>query len=229
MRSDSFFRLAPSFPVPGFFAPERPPWEWLPMIRKAVASLETSPFPPYPKEKIPPGCFVGEKVFLHPSVKLAPNCTLEGPAVVGAGTEFRPGAYLRNNVLIGENVVVGNSCEIKNALLLEGAQVPHFNYVGDSILGAGAHLGAGVILSNLRLDQAEVVIRGENQTYATGLRKCGAFLGEEAEVGCQSVLQPGTLLGRRSVVLPLLAFGGILPENTIARTSQEIQTLPRRF
>jgi NDP-sugar pyrophosphorylase family protein len=161
-------------------------------------------------------------------VKLPVYATLIGPLWIGANTEIRPGAYLRGNVIVGERCVLGNSCEFKNCLLMDRVQVPHFSYVGDSILGNEAHLGAGAICSNLRLDQQPVVIRTGEATYETGLRKFGAILGDGAEVGCNAVLQPGTLLGRRALIMPLTAFGGHLPGNTLARNRQVISAIARR-
>jgi UDP-N-acetylglucosamine diphosphorylase / glucose-1-phosphate thymidylyltransferase / UDP-N-acetylgalactosamine diphosphorylase / glucosamine-1-phosphate N-acetyltransferase / galactosamine-1-phosphate N-acetyltransferase len=153
---------------------------------------------------------------------------LIGPCWIGAGTEIRPGAYVRGNVIVGEGGVLGNSCEFKNCLLMDGVQVPHFSYVGDSILGNGAHLGAGVILSNLRFDQQPITVRLADGIASTGLRKFGAVLGDEAEVGCNAVLQPGTLLGRRALVMPTIAFGGYLPAATIARSRTTIAVFSRR-
>jgi carbonic anhydrase/acetyltransferase-like protein (isoleucine patch superfamily) len=134
-------------------------------------------------------------IWLHPSVKLPATATIIGPAWIGANTEIRPGAFIRGNVIVGAGAVLGNACEFKNCLLMDKVQVPHFSYVGDSILGNGAHLGAGVICSNLRLDQKPVVIRAAGVTHETGLKKFGAVLGDRAEVGCNAVLNPGTLLG----------------------------------
>lgn len=228
MQSQNYFTLPENLPGAALFSPSAAPWEWLPVISKVLETYPESPYPPYPQEKIPPGCFIGPGVHLHPSVKLSPNCTLEGPAIIGPETEIRPGAWIRGKAIIGKRVVIGNSTEIKNALILDGAQVPHFNYVGDSILGQKAHLGAGVILSNLRLDQQIVEIRDEQSHHSTGLRKCGAFLGDEAEVGCNAVLQPGTVLGRRSLVLPLTSFSGVLKANTIARQTTRQNQMPRR-
>lgn len=168
------------------------------------------------------------RVWIHPSVKLPPFATIIGPAYIGAKTEIRPGAYIRGNVIAGEGCVLGNSSEFKNCLLLDNVQAPHFNYVGDSILGNGAHLGAGVICSNLRLDQGKVIVRLPAVEVDTGLRKLGAILGDKAEVGCNSVLNPGTLLGPRALIAPCTSFGGYLPANTIARARQTIATVPRR-
>jgi NDP-sugar pyrophosphorylase family protein len=147
---------------------------------------------------------------------------------IGANSEVRPGAYVRGNVIVGEGAVLGNSCEFKNCLLMDRVQVPHFSYVGDSILGNGSHLGAGVICSNLRLDQRQITVHAQGTLHRTGLRKFGAILGEQAEVGCNAVLQPGTVLGRRALVMPLTAFGGFLAPATIAYHRNKVATLARR-
>jgi NDP-sugar pyrophosphorylase family protein len=175
-----------------------------------------------------PGIHVEGSVWLHPSVKLPAYCTLIGPAWIGQNTQLRPGVFIRGNVIVGENSVLGNACEFKNCLLMDGVQVPHFSYVGDSILGNGAHLGAGAICSNFRLDQRNVTVRGTDQTYETGLRKFGAIIGDRAEVGCNAVLNPGTLLGPRSLVMPALAFGGQLPADTMAHVRPPLKLIPRR-
>jgi UDP-N-acetylglucosamine diphosphorylase / glucose-1-phosphate thymidylyltransferase / UDP-N-acetylgalactosamine diphosphorylase / glucosamine-1-phosphate N-acetyltransferase / galactosamine-1-phosphate N-acetyltransferase len=167
-------------------------------------------------------------VWLGEGVKLPSYATLMGPAWIGAHTEIRPGAFIRGNVITGERCVLGNASEFKTCLLLDGVQAPHFNYVGDSILGNNAHLGAGVICSNLRLDQGEVIVRTPAGTAATGLRKFGAVLGDAAEVGCNAVLNPGTLLGPKALVMPCTPFTGYLPAGTIARTRVPITTIPRR-
>lgn len=178
--------------------------------------------------KFPSGIHVEGQIWLHPSVKLPSHATLIGPVWIGAHTEIRPGAFIRGNVIVGENCVLGNASEFKNCLLLDRVQVPHFNYVGDSVLGNRAHLGAGAICSNLRLDQQPVVVRSATGAHETGLKKFGAILGDGAEVGCNAVLQPGTVLGKRALVMPLTAFSGVLPAATIARNRQTISTLPRR-
>jgi len=147
---------------------------------------------------------------------------------IGAGTEIRPGAFIRGNVIAGAGCVLGNACEFKNALLMDGVQVPHFSYVGDSILGNGAHFGAGVICSNLRLDQKPIIVRTPDQVFETGLRKFGAIVGDGAEVGCNAVLNPGTLLGKRALVMPTMAFSGFLPAATIAHTRPALKLIPRR-
>lgn len=166
------------------------------------------------------GIWVKGSVWVHPESRIGPGVVLEGPTWLGAGVEVRPGAYIRGGVLADCGVVLGHSVEVKHALLLESAQVPHFNYVGDSVLGSHAHLGAGVILSNLRFDQQPVRIRDfAGQSHATGLRKLGGLLGDHAEVGCNAVLQPGTILGRKALVYPSQSFRGTLAEGAIAATA----------
>jgi UDP-N-acetylglucosamine diphosphorylase / glucose-1-phosphate thymidylyltransferase / UDP-N-acetylgalactosamine diphosphorylase / glucosamine-1-phosphate N-acetyltransferase / galactosamine-1-phosphate N-acetyltransferase len=207
-----------------FFPAEVPPWDWLKQIGVALAAAEFGPL----EMMIPPGVHVEGKVWLHHTVQLPATATILGPTYIGARTQIRPGAFIRGNVIVGEDGVLGNSCEFKNCLLLDRVQAPHFNYVGDSILGNGAHLGAGVICSNLRLDQGEVTLKLPTGTIGTGLRKFGAVLGDEAEVGCNAVLNPGTLLGPRALVMPTVAFGGYLPANTIARIRQTVTLIARR-
>ena len=225
MKASDFFVLPPSLArFAPFFSADGAPWDWLKQIGSALAAAEFGPN----ELKIPPGVHLEGRVWIHPTVKLPPFATIIGPAYIGAKTEIRPGAYIRGNVIVGEGCVLGNSSEFKNCLLLDNVQAPHFNYVGDSILGNGAHLGAGVICSNLRLDQGKVIVRLPTGEVDTGLRKFGAILGDKAEVGCNSVLNPGTLLGPRSLIAPCSSFGGFLPANTIARARQTIATVPRR-
>lgn len=225
MKASEFFALPPSLErFARFFPASATPWDWLKQIGAALETIEAS----VPAGKIPAGVHIEGKVWLHPSVKLPPFAVIHGPAYIGAGTEIRPGAFIRGNVITGEKCVLGNSSEFKNCLLLDDVQAPHFNYVGDSVLGNGAHLGAGVICSNLRLDQGEVTVRLPGGIVGTGLRKFGAILGDQAEVGCNAVLNPGALLGPRALVMPCTAFTGYLPANTIARSRQPVTTMPRR-
>lgn len=225
MKASDLFALPPSLaPFAAHFSPEAEPWEWLKQIGPVLAGFSLPPL----EIRFPAGIRVEGPVWLHPSVRLPVHATLIGPAWIGAHTEIRPGAFIRGNVIVGERCVLGNSCEFKNCLLMDRVQVPHFSYVGDSILGNGAHLGAGVICSNLRLDQKPVTVRDVDRSFDTGLRKLGAILGDEAEVGCNAVLQPGAVLGRRAIVMPLTAFSGVLPANTIARHRVAVETLPRR-
>ncbi len=224
MKSSEFFRLPASLaPFAAHFPADATPWDWLKQIGAALAAL-----PPPTKVAVPPGVHLEGLVWLHPSVKLPAHATIIGPTWIGARTEIRPGAFIRGNVIVGEGCVLGNSSEFKNCLLLDGVQAPHFNYVGDSILGNGAHLGAGAICSNLRLDQQPVVVRGPGASYDTGLKKFGVVLGDKAEVGCNAVLNPGALLGPRALVMPTLAFSGYLPPATIAHARPATKFIARR-
>jgi len=225
MKAADYFALPESLALfAQHFLPDAAPWDWIKAVAPALAGCTLAPT----SSKLPPGIHVEGKVWLHPSVKLPAYATLIGPLWIGAGTEIRPGAFIRGNVIVGERCVLGNSCEFKNCLLMDQVQVPHFSYVGDSVLGNQAHLGAGAICSNLRLDQQPIAIRTGDATYETGLRKFGAILGDGAEVGCNAVLQPGTLLGQRALIMPLTAFGGHLPANTLARNRQVISAIARR-
>jgi len=225
VKASEFFALPPSLAsFAPFFAADAAPWDW---IKRIGAALEAAQFEPLAL-KVPAGVHIEGKVWLHPTVKLPPQATIIGPVWIGAKTDIRPGAFIRGNVIAGEGCVLGNASEFKNCLLLDGVQAPHFNYVGDSILGNGAHLGAGAICSNLRLDQAEVTVRVGEQVVGTGLKKFGAILGDKAEVGCNSVLNPGALLGPRALVMPSMAFTGFLAPNTIARVRQSVSTMVRR-
>lgn len=223
-----------------FFRADVAPWEWLRQIGPALKALpapETLGLSPG-ADAVSPALRIEGSVWIDPSVKLPAYATIIGPAWIGAGTEIRPGAFVRGNVITGERCILGNACEFKNCLLLDGVQVPHFSYVGDSVLGNKAHLGAGVICSNLRLDQKPITVRlpaGVAGGHApdgggvdTGLRKFGALLGDEAEAGCNAVLNPGSILGRRALVMPTVAFAGYLPPATIARIRAQVSFLPRR-
>lgn len=154
-------------------------------------------------------------VWVHRRARIAPGAALAGPCIIGAETQVRQGALIRGNVLVGDGCVVGNSTEVKNSILFDGVQVPHFNYVGDSILGYRVHFGAGVIASNLRSDRRAVVIRSGTRKMETGLGKCGAMVGDFAEVGCNSVLNPGTVLGRKSRIYPLSSVCCTVPEEGV--------------
>jgi NDP-sugar pyrophosphorylase family protein len=225
MNASEFFRLPASLArFASHFPDDVPPWEWLKRIGAALAAIDERPSP----EAVPAGVRVEGNVWLHPSVKLPAHATLLGPAWIGAHTEIRPGAFVRGNVIVGEGCVLGNACEFKNCLLMDAVQVPHFSYVGDTIMGNRSHFGAGVICSNLRLDQQPIVVRAGDRTFETGLRKFGAIVGDEAEVGCNAVLNPGTLLGPRALVTPTLSFSGYLPAATIAHARPAIKLIPRR-
>lgn len=225
MKASDFFSLPASLAdFAPYFLPDVAPWEWLKQIGAALRSLPEQPV----ARKLPPGVHLEGAVWLHSTVRLPAYATLIGPAWIGAGTDIRPGAFIRGNVIVGERCVLGNACEFKNALLMDEAQVPHFSYVGDSVLGNRAHLGAGVVCSNLRLDQQPVTVRAADQTHDTGLRKLGAIVGDGAEVGCNAVLNPGTVLGPRALVMPAMAFGGFLPAATIAHSRAVTKFISRR-
>lgn len=227
VKASDFFSLPASLaPFAAHFSADAVPWEWLKKIGAALAAQGAVSAAPGAAR--PPGVQIEGAVFIHSTVRLPAYATITGPAWIGAKTEIRPGAWIRGNVIVGEGCVLGNSCEFKNCLLMDGVQVPHFSYVGDSILGNGAHFGAGVICSNLRLDQQDIVVRTPDATYATGLRKFGAIVGDQAEVGCNAVLNPGTLLGPRALVMPTLAFSGYLPPATIAHARPGVKLIPRR-
>jgi UDP-N-acetylglucosamine diphosphorylase / glucose-1-phosphate thymidylyltransferase / UDP-N-acetylgalactosamine diphosphorylase / glucosamine-1-phosphate N-acetyltransferase / galactosamine-1-phosphate N-acetyltransferase len=224
MTAAEFFTLPASLAAfAAYFKPDMHPWEWLKVIGPALDAQ-----PAAVARVLPPGVHVEGAVWINPTVKLPAYATIIGPAWIGAKTEIRPGAFIRGNVVAGEGCVLGNACEFKNCVLLDGAQVPHFSYVGDSVLGNGAHLGAGVILSNLRLDRQAITVRLPSGTFDTGLRKFGAIIGDKAEVGCNAVLNPGTILGKRALVMPTTAFSGYLPAETIARVRRTVTQMPRR-
>ena len=172
--------------------------------------------------------FIGEQVFIGEGTVVEDGAMIKGPAIIGRHCRIRHNAYLREDVLIGDDCVIGNSCELKNALLFNGCQVPHFNYVGDSILGHQAHLGAGVILSNFKTFKGNITVEIDGVPFDTGLRKFGALLGDGADVGCNAVLNPGSILGRGAVVYPCVNWRGILPANMIAKNRAAVEVVMRR-
>ena len=189
------------------------PWEMLPKIKEWIGQLVEKGLPDF--TEIKPGVWVGQ------NVKIADYVTIEAPAIIGHGTEIRPGAYLRGNVITGENCVLGNSSEFKNCILLDKVQVPHYNYVGDSVLGNKAHMGAGSICSNLKSDGKAVVIHGDVD-YTTGLRKIGGILADGADVGCGCVINPGTVIGQNTSVYPLTSLRGVYPSHCIVKAQSTI-------
>ena len=162
-----------------------------------------------------------EGVLIGKNVKIAKTATIIGPTIICDNVEIRPGAYIRGSVIVGEESVVGNSSELKNAILMRHAQVPHYNYVGDSIVGNYAHMGAGSILSNLKSDGKNIVLHGEEE-HETGLRKIGGFLGDHADIGCGSVLNPGTVIGKNTQVYPLSMLRGVYKENSIVKSTRVV-------
>ena len=166
---------------------------------------------------------VSPQVWVHRTAKVAPTAFLGAPCIIGAGSEVRHCAFVRGSALVGENCVVGNSVELKNVILFDGVQVPHYNYVGDSILGYKAHMGAGSVTSNVKSDKSLVTIHCQ-PPVPTGRKKVGAMLGDYAEIGCNSVLNPGTVVGRNSNVYPLSSVRGVVPANSIYKTGGVIVT-----
>ena len=172
--------------------------------------------------------FISNQVFVGAGTIVEQGAVLKGPAWIGENCHVRSGCYVRENVIVGDGVVMGNSCEFKNSIIFNEAQVPHFNYVGDSILGYRAHLGAGVILSNVKLNHTDIVISTGETHIPTGLTKFGAIIGDRTEIGCNAVVNPGSLLGRDCIVYPCTSFRGVLPSGSIVRTQIQTQIVPRR-
>jgi NDP-sugar pyrophosphorylase family protein len=195
------------------FAESEYPWDMLPKIKELARKLISEGIEGY--TLIADGVLVGE------NVKIYPTATIEGPTVIGSGTEVRPGAFIRGGVITGENCVIGNSSELKNCILLNKVQIPHYNYVGDSVLGNYAHMGAGSICSNLKSDGKNIVIHGDVE-YETGLRKIGGILGDHADIGCGCVLNPGTVIGKNTSVYPLNALRGVFPEGCIVKKIDDV-------
>lgn len=191
------------------------PWELLLQIKDYIYELFG--------EKIEGYTFLKENVMIGKNVKIHDGVTIEGPAFIGSESEIRPGAFIRGAVITGKGCVIGNSSELKNCILLDRVQVPHYNYVGDSVLGNRAHLGAGSICSNLKSDGKSVVIHADKE-YETGLRKVGAFLGDGADVGCGCVLNPGTVIGKNTSVYPLTSLRGVYPKESIVKSQTETVT-----
>ena len=191
------------------------PWEALKGIKELILTLGETLGEEY--EQVQP------QVWVHKTAKVFPSAYLGAPCIIGANTEVRHCAFIRGSALVGEGCVVGNSTELKNVILFDGVQVPHYNYVGDSILGYKAHMGAGSITSNVKSDKSLVVIHGERD-IPTGIKKVGAMLGDFVEVGCNSVLNPGTVLGRCSNVYPTSCVRGVVPANSIYKKNDTIVT-----
>ena len=172
--------------------------------------------------------YIGEQVFIGAGTVVEDGAMIKGPAIIGRNCQIRHNAYLREDVIVGDNCVVGNSCELKNVFLFNHCQVPHFNYVGDSILGHKTHLGAGVKVSNIKLDRANVTVEMDGKPFDTGLRKFGALLGDGSEIGCNAVLNPGSILGRGAIIYPNVNWRGILPANMIAKNKAQIEVIVKR-
>lgn len=199
--------------IDNFIFSKENPWELLKEIQSYVMSLISKGMEGF--------TLLDKDVLIGKDVKIAKTATIIGPTIIGNNVEIRPGAYIRGSVIVGDESVVGNSSELKNAILMRHAQVPHYNYVGDSLVGNYAHMGAGSILSNLKSDGKNIVIHGEIE-HETGLRKIGGILGDHADIGCGSVLNPGTIIGKNTQVYPLSMLRGVYKENSIVKSTKEV-------
>ena len=191
------------------------PWEALDGVKQMILDLgKTLPMDRYDE--------ISEGVWVAKSAKVAPSASIGAPAIIGENAEIRQCAFIRGSALVGADCVVGNSVELKNCILFDGVQVPHFNYVGDSILGYRSHMGAGAVTSNVKSDKTPVSVRAVGETIPTGRKKFGAMLGDFFEVGCNSVLNPGTVIGSHSNVYPLSSVRGFVPPNSIHKSKDDI-------
>lgn len=191
------------------------PWEALSGIKEMIRTLGKG---------LPAGEYdeIAPEVWVHRTATVAPTAYLGAPCIIGAKTEIRHCAFIRGAALVGEGCVVGNSVELKNVILFDSVQTPHYNYVGDSILGYKSHMGAGSVTSNVKSDKSLVVVKSDTEQFATGLKKMGAMLGDYVEVGCNSVLNPGSVIGRHSNIYPLSRVRGVVPSNSIYKNAGEI-------
>lgn len=191
------------------------PWEVLPEIKSFILKLGKTLDPNEYELK-------GEDVWIAKSASVAPTAFIHGPAIIGKDAEVRHCAFIRGNAIVGEGAVVGNSTELKNCVLFNKVQVPHYNYVGDSVLGYKAHMGAGSICSNVKSDKKPVVVKGDQESIETGIKKFGAMIGDHVEVGCGSVLNPGTVIGRSTNIYPLSSVRGCIPAESVYKKAGEI-------
>ncbi len=191
------------------------PWEVLPCIKAFIIELGGK----LPKDKFDE---IKPNVWVAKSAKIFESAYIDAPCIIDEEAEIRQCAFIRGSAIIGKKAVVGNSCEIKNSILFNNVQVPHFNYVGDSILGYKAHMGAGSVTSNVKSDKTLVVIKDKEETYETKLKKVGAMLGDNVEIGCNSVLCPGSVVGRNTIVYPLSMVRGVVEEKVIYKSKSEV-------
>ncbi len=193
------------------------PWEALPKIADFIVEIGNKLDPEKYEKK-------GEDVWIAKSAKVAPTAYINGPAIIGEGAEIRHCAFIRGKAIVGNGAVVGNSTELKNVILFNKVQVPHYNYVGDSILGYKSHMGAGSITSNVKSDKKLVVIKNGKEQIKTGIKKFGAMLGDEVEIGCGTVLNPGSIIGKNTNIYPLSSVRGVVPKNSIYKNKNEVVT-----
>lgn len=198
------------------------PWEALPKIADFIIEIGNKLDPEKYEKK-------GENIWIAKSAKVAPTAYINGPAIIGEDAEIRHCAFIRGKAIVGNGAVVGNSTELKNVILFNKVQVPHYNYVGDSILGYKAHMGAGSITSNVKSDKKLVVVKNGKEQIETGLKKFGAMLGDEVEVGCGSILNPGSVIGKNTNIYPLSSVRGVVPRNSIYKNKNEIVAKWGRF
>ncbi len=191
------------------------PWEALPKISNFILELGDK----LDKEKYEKR---GENIWIAKTAKVAPTAYINGPAIIGENAEIRHCAFIRGNAIVGDGAVVGNSTELKNVILFNKVQVPHYNYVGDSILGYKSHMGAGSITSNVKSDKKLVIVKNGDKKIETGLKKFGAMIGDNVEVGCGSILNPGTVIGNNTNIYPLSSVRGVVKENSIYKNQNEI-------
>ena len=199
----------------GIFVNREYPWEVLPDIRSFILSLGPTLCESLFEKR-------GEDIWIAKSAKIYPSASIEGPCIIDENAEIRHCAFIRGSAIVGKGAVVGNSTELKNVILFDGVQVPHYNYVGDSILGYKAHLGAGAITSNVKSDKKPTTVRLGAQQVETGMKKYGAIIGDHAEIGCNSVLNPASIIGRRTIIYPLSMVRGYVPADTIYKKAGEV-------
>lgn len=191
---------------------------------------------PYLKANLRPGlnnhcegvAFIGENVFIGEGTIVEDGVMIKGPAIIGRNCQIRHNAYLREQVIVGDNCLIGNACELKNAFVFNHAIIPHFNYVGDSVVGYKAHLGAGVKISNVKMVEGNVLVEMKDKPHDTGLRKFGALIGDKSEIGCNAVLNPGSIIGRGSMIYPNTNWRGVLPPNSIVKNKAVHQIISRK-
>ena len=223
LRAEDFFDLS-KFAHAAIFDGLEYVWEVIPRIGDYIkAHLR-----PGIEGKVSPLAVVEGDVYIGPGTVVEPGTMIKGPTIIGANCQVRQGAYVRGNVLVGDGVVIGHVIELKNCILMDEANIPHFSYVGDSVLGWRAHLGAGVKISNLKVTREPVTVTIEGQRYETGLRKFGDIIGDEVEIGCNSVLNPGTLIGQRTLAYANSSLFGYYPPDSIIKMRQVLEVVARR-
>lgn len=190
------------------------PFQILPNIKEYIIELGSKLGPEYTLHD--------ENIWIHQNAKVAKSALINGPCIIDDSAEIRHCAFIRGSAIIGKNSILGNSCEIKNSIIFDNVQVPHFNYIGDSILGAHSHMGAGSITSNIKSDRSLIKIKDNDEVYETNMKKIGAFLGDYVEVGCNSVLNPGTIIGPHSNIYPLTSVRGVIPSYSIVKDMKNI-------